>query len=149
MLALLGATALTAPGLARAQATAADVAAAIDTANSTSGTAVVTNPANLPISLAGATLPALTSGTLQLGSGVFAAPIQGGTLEDDSTLLFEYGEVPPSSVVISTAAAACLSAAALLQLGAPMPLAILLSLPASGVLLVLLRRYYAGLGAPV
>ncbi|HZC17415.1 MAG TPA: hypothetical protein VE309_11705 [Caulobacteraceae bacterium] len=41
------------------------------------------------------------------------------------------------------AGSACLAAAALLQLGAPMRLAILLSLPASAVLLVLLRRYYA------
>lgn len=41
------------------------------------------------------------------------------------------------------AAAACLTAAAILQLGAPMPLAILLSLPATAALVWLLRGYYA------
>ena len=42
------------------------------------------------------------------------------------------------------AAGACLAGAGLLALGAPMPLAILLSLPASIALFWLLRRYYAG-----
>ncbi len=43
------------------------------------------------------------------------------------------------------AAGACLTAAAMLQLGASMPLAILLSLPATAALFALLRGYYARL----
>jgi hypothetical protein len=42
------------------------------------------------------------------------------------------------------AGGACLAGAALLWLGAPMPLAILLSLPGSVAIFLLLRRYYAG-----
>jgi hypothetical protein len=41
------------------------------------------------------------------------------------------------------AGVACLTAAALLQLGAPMQAAILLSLPASGTVFFMLRRYFA------
>src|SRR5579872_271591 len=41
------------------------------------------------------------------------------------------------------AGAACLAAATLLWLGAPMPAAILLSLPGSAAIFILLRRYYA------
>jgi hypothetical protein len=41
------------------------------------------------------------------------------------------------------AAGACLGAAGLLTLGAPMPVAILLTLPATAALFALLRRYYA------
>jgi MFS transporter, DHA1 family, inner membrane transport protein len=44
------------------------------------------------------------------------------------------------------AAGACLTAAAMLALGAPMPLAILLSLPATAALFWLLRGYYAKAG---
>jgi DHA1 family inner membrane transport protein len=46
------------------------------------------------------------------------------------------------------AAAACLTAAAMLALGAPMPLAILLSLPATVTLFLLLRGYYGAQTAP-
>jgi hypothetical protein len=44
------------------------------------------------------------------------------------------------------AAAACLTAAGMLALGAPMPAAILLSLPATAALFLMLRRYYVGAG---
>jgi DHA1 family inner membrane transport protein len=44
------------------------------------------------------------------------------------------------------AGGACLTAAALLWIGAPMPVAILLSLPGSVAIFALLRRYYGGLG---
>ncbi|HEY4264790.1 MAG TPA: hypothetical protein VGM72_05690, partial [Micropepsaceae bacterium] len=45
-------------------------------------------------------------------------------------------------------AAGCLAVAALSWAGAPLPVGILLSLAGTVLSLVLLRRYYAGLGVP-